>query len=485
MSLRSAVRRRFGADPRALAAYRMSLAAVVLLDLVLRSRSLVAFYTDRGVLPRAVLFDLHPTLAPYSVFALSGAAWAQWALFGATALAALALFVGYRSTLATVATGVLVVSLQVRNPLVMNGGDVVLQMLFLWALVLPVGERWSVDALRGGEPREWVASFATAGVLIQPVIIYATNAVLKFRGSAWPSGEAMEYVFSLEMFVYGLGELLAQYPAALRLFDRVWLALLVASPLLLVLMGWLRAALAAAFMAMHVGMAVTMQIGVFPLVSVVALVPALQREVWDALPGRERVPGLRALPLGRWQPRVRSSLPLVALPSLPPAAREWGRRGLTVVLAAFIAFQLLYNAASVGAVSVPDAGPLGDVEPDPRWTMFAPNPLNADLWVKAPATTAAGARVDAFHGGAFAWDKPPDVAASYPSARWRKYATNVVGSENASIRQGFAAYLCRRGNARHDAGLRNVTVYGVRQFTDLDGPEPTERVRVVSANCSQ
>jgi hypothetical protein len=314
MALRSVVRRRFGVDARSLAAYRVALAAVVLLDLALRSRSLVAFYTDAGVLPRAVLFDLHPIVAPYSLFSLSGAAWVQWLLFAATAVAALALLVGYRSTLATFVTGVLVVSLHVRNPLVLNGGDLVLQMLFLWALVLPVGERWSVDALRGGEPRDRVVSLATAGVLIQPVIIYATNAVLKLRGPTWPAGDAMEYVFSLEMFVHGLGDVLAQYPALLSVFDRVWLALLVASPLLVLLTGWLRAALAAAYAGMHLGMLASMQIGVFTLISVVALVPFLPGVVWDALPARERVPGLRAVPLARWQDRVRAALPLAPRP---------------------------------------------------------------------------------------------------------------------------------------------------------------------------
>lgn len=483
MNLRGVVRRRFSVDARALAAFRVALGAIVVLDLLLRSRSLVAFYTDAGVLPRETLLDLHPIVARFSLHVLSGAAWFQWLLFGVTATAALSLVVGYRSRLATFVTGVLVVSLQVRNPLVLNGGDVVLQMLFLWGLLLPLGERWSVDALRDGEPRAQITSLATAGVLLQVVIIYGTNAVMKFRGDTWGSGEAIHYVFSLEMFVVYLGDVLANYPALLELFDTAWLVLLAGSFLLVVATGWARAALAAAYATMHLGMLLTMQLGVFPLISIAALLPFVPGVVWDSLPGANRVPGIRELPIERWQARIRSTLPLVSLPALPQSVHYWGRRTLTVALAVFIAFQLAYNAASVGLAPVPEAGPLDGEQPDPRWNMFAPNPLTTDYWLKAPATTASGNRVDAFHGGQFEWGKPPDVANSYPSARWRKYTTNVAQADTDAVPEALAGYLCTRWERRHDSRLANVTVYVVEQYSRLEGPEPIERVRLATHRC--
>jgi len=244
MDFRGAVASRFGADARSLAAFRVGLAGVVLLDLLLRSRFLGAFYTDDGAVPRSVVLAANPTVGRLSLHALSGDLWFQVALFALTGLAALAMLVGYRTTLATLVTGLLVVSLHVRNPLVLNGGDLVLQMMFLWGLFLPLGEQWSVDALRDGPRTDWVTSVATAGVLCQVVVIYTTNAVLKLRGDAWLSGEAIQYVFSLEMFVTGIGHLLADYPSLLVAFDKVWLGLLAASVLLLLVTGWLRALLA-------------------------------------------------------------------------------------------------------------------------------------------------------------------------------------------------------------------------------------------------
>jgi len=484
MDVRAAVVSRLGADTRSLAVFRVGIAAVVLLDLLLRSRYLGAFYTDAGVLPRALLFAVEPTLGPLSLHALSGAVWFQVALFVLTGVGAAAMLVGYRTTLATLVTGLLVVSLHVRNPLVLNGGDLVLQMLFLWGLFLPLGERWSVDALREDPRDEWVTSVATAGVLCQVVVIYATNAVLKLRGDAWLSGDAIQYVFSLEMFVHGVGHWLANYPALLVAFDKVWLGMLVGSGLLVLATGWPRALLAAAYAAMHVGMAATMQLGVFPFVAVVALVPFVPSVVWNALAGRAHRPVATGPRVARVRETLRARLPLVSTPSLPPDALRWGRKALTVALAAFLVVQLAYSAASVGLFPVPDAGPLDGGEPEARWNMFAPEPLSTDRWLKAPATTVDGDRIDAFHGGAFTWDKPPDVSRSYPSARWRKYATNAADADDQSVREGLSDYLCERSPTGPAAAVQNVTVYSVEQPTRLGGEEPVRRVRLASTNCT-
>lgn len=484
MDLREAAAARLNADARSLAAFRVGVAAVVIVDLLLRSRSLTAFYTDAGVLPRSVLFARQPVFGPLSLHALSGAAWAQGLLFAVTGLSAVALLVGYRTTVATLVTGLLVVSLHVRNPLVLNGGDLVLQMLFLWGLFLPLGERWSVDALRGGGGRrDRVLSVATAGVLCQVVIVYTTNAVLKLRGDAWLSGEAIRAVFSLEMFVVGFGHVLADFPALLVAFDRVWLAMLAGSAVLLVATGWIRAVLAGAFASMHVGMAATMQLGLFPAAAVVALVPFLPGVVWDALaPVTERVQ--QSATAERVATGLRGRLPLVSTPSLPAGVRDAGRTAVTVALAGFLVAQLAYSAASVGFLPVPDAGPLDGEEPEARWNMFAPEPLSVDRWLRAPAETASGERVDAFHGGAFAWDKPPDVSATYPSSRWRKYVTNVAGADDQSVPDGLSRYLCERSPVGRTAAVRNVTVYSVEQPTRLGGDEPVRRVPLASTNCT-
>jgi hypothetical protein len=480
---RDAVARRFGADTRALAAFRISLAALVLADLLLRTRNLVAFHTDAGVLPRQLLYERYPEISRVSIHALSGAAWVQGALFVVAAVVALAMLAGYRTTLTTAVTGLLLVSLQYRNPMVLNGGDVLLRMLFLWAIFLPLGERWSVDALQTDGHRSRVLSVATAGVLLQVVVVYATNAALKHRSDLWTSGEAIEYVFSLDMFVVGFGEILREYPAVLGAFDRLWLALVTGSVLLLVLTGWLRAALVSLFAGMHLGMLATMQLGLFPLISVAALLPFVPPVVWDRLPGCEDVPFLRDAPVREWQRSLRRTLPLVSLPSPPASVRLWWGRALSGGLAVVLVVILVWNAATVGFVAIPDDAPVNS-DPAPRWNMFAPAPLQTDAWFKAPGALESGERVDAFQGGSFTWEKPPDVSATYGNERWRKYLSNLQGADSQELNDRFAGYLCERWNARHDSSLENVSVHAVLQPTRLDGPEPTRRVKLATHNCS-
>lgn len=68
--LSAALAARCSVDLRALAAFRIGLGALVIADLIRRSRSLSAFYTDDGVLPRSALFADYGEV--YSVHALVG-----------------------------------------------------------------------------------------------------------------------------------------------------------------------------------------------------------------------------------------------------------------------------------------------------------------------------------------------------------------------------------------------------------------------------
>ena len=51
------VRELFGIDTRSLAVFRIGLALAILADLLIKAPDLIAFYTDDGVLPRALLAE--------------------------------------------------------------------------------------------------------------------------------------------------------------------------------------------------------------------------------------------------------------------------------------------------------------------------------------------------------------------------------------------------------------------------------------------
>jgi hypothetical protein len=110
----------FGADLRSLATFRIVLALLVLADLANRATDISAHYTDAGIMPRTVLVEQLLSPWAFSLNLMNGGRLFQALLFGVAALAAFGMLVGYRTRLMTFVVWVLLLSIQVRNPLV-NG----------------------------------------------------------------------------------------------------------------------------------------------------------------------------------------------------------------------------------------------------------------------------------------------------------------------------------------------------------------------------
>jgi hypothetical protein len=463
--VRAALRARLGVDTRALAAFRVALGLLVLADLALRARDLTAFYTDAGVLPRSLLFELFPTVGRLSFHALSGALAWQAVLFALTAAAAVALVAGARSRLAALLLFVLLLSVHARNLAVLNAGDSLLRRLLLWGALLPLGARWGVSA---DDRDECVASLATAGLLVQVVAVYVVNAAVKLRGEAWPSGTAVRYVFGMDALTTGVGDLLAEQAALLALGTYAWLGLVAVSPLLLVATGRRRTLLVAAFAGGHLFMLATLRLGVFPLVSVAALLPFLPAGVWDRVErasagARSRLAGARRRP---------------PAPGRPVLGRL-DRPATRTVAALLLAFVFVWNAAAVGLVALP-AGTASVDPSERRWDMFAPEPQATDAWHVPVGTTTAGEQVDALRGGAPVFDvvRP---AATYPTHRWYVYLTDLQRAPG--LRPGFAEYLCTRWDRTHASDLARVELVVVTQPVRLDAPDPTERRSLGTYEC--
>lgn len=464
---RSVLERRLGVDTRALAAFRVGLGVVLLVDLGLRARDLVTFYTDAGVLPRAALARLYPGFRTISLHALSGEAWVQAVLFLVAAAFAVALVLGYRTRIATVGSLLVLVSLHARNPLVLNAGDVLLRRLLLWAVFLPLGARWAVDARRDGSHEGTVAGVATAGLLAQVVLVYATNAAFKLRTDVWTGGDAIRYVFALDQFTAGVGPALAAHPGVLEATALGWLGLVCCSWLLLVLTGRARTLLAAAFAAGHLGMLATMDLGVFPLVSLVGLVPFVAPGTWDWV-GKHVHPVTPTF--DRWLPR--RPVPPVSVPF-----ERSGRRIRATVLTVLLVGLLLWNAIAVDVVDRPE--PVPAVVEDRAWDMFA-NPPRAESWVVANATVGSE-RTVSHRVPAAGVDRPPD--GDYPRARWRKYQLKV-GAYDERPYAHLARDVCRRWSATVGEPVQTVNLTRVVERTRLDGPDQSRVTDIGSYDCS-
>lgn len=275
----------FGIDLRTLAFFRICLACLLLGDLADRAIDLSAHYSDAGIVPRVLLLDTGGWRP--SLHLISGSVVVQGALFGLAALCASALLFGYRTRVATAACWFLTLSLQVRNPYIMSGGDTLILLLLFWSMFLPLGARFSVDsALTPQESTNRYFSIATLALLFQCMYVYFFGALLK-TGDTWlADGTALAYALSVDSYATVFGQWFLARPSLTQLMTYfVWYLELLAPFLMFLplLHVPLRSIALISLVILHLGFFLFLNVGIFPLASLTSLVVFIPGEFWDWL----------------------------------------------------------------------------------------------------------------------------------------------------------------------------------------------------------
>jgi len=296
--MKNYVSQAFGADLRSLAALRIGTASLILLDLLQRSTDLVAHYTDFGVVPRGLVMTHSSSRWYISVHFLSGIWEVQALLFILAGLAALALLVGYRTRLAGVISWLLFVSLCNRDPFVLQGGDMLLRLVLFWGMFLPWGAVYSADSAwcddETSQPNWQYFSWGTAAYALQILIMYWMTVLLKSGSQWWSEGSAVYYTLNIDYLVTPIGKLLVGAPyGALRLATWSEAIFEIVGPLLLLLpvrRGWIRITSVVCFVLLHLLFLATLLIGIFPVISIIAMLFFLPGTFWDWLRNKRNPP---------------------------------------------------------------------------------------------------------------------------------------------------------------------------------------------------
>lgn len=139
----------FRLDVRSLALCRILLGIALLADGWRRLGGARDFYSNEGVLPNhAHLFQIKETGQVWSLMHAVSSVGEAWVVIGLAMLAYLALIIGAWTKTAEVVSLVAAVSFAGRNSLLTTGADGVRIALLAITLWLPMGQAWSVDALR-------------------------------------------------------------------------------------------------------------------------------------------------------------------------------------------------------------------------------------------------------------------------------------------------------------------------------------------------
>jgi len=504
-------------DARSLGLFRVVFGLVLFSDLARRWAELGFWYTNSGLLPNHTLLWRPPAGRMFSLFFTVSSV--QEAQFGfALCAVAYAMFVlGYRSRWAQLLTLVARVSLNSRLLVLENGGDMVMDLLCLLTLPLPLGARFSLDALatatrekRAGEAdgaagdgaardgvADWtrrpVESLAVLGLLLQFAAIYLLNAASK-NGAAWRDGSAVHYALHQDKLVTWVGVWMREHLPQRALRTLTWSVLatewlgfaLIITPLFA-----RRARLVAACLMplLHAGFALGLNLGGFSPAMISFYPLLLSAEHWDGLSRRF---GARVAPARAKLENLLGLLPSwLRPPPLTPPSKAWRvvtEAGVIMLLLAIGSEVLNDNAPVPQALRVAQPAWAKAIIEYPRilqgWRMFAAEPPRTDSMIYVEALTATGAHVDPYNEVASDQSHPAgDVVPRHmgQSQFFVMYSERIPNEGYAAYRQAFSEWLLAYPARTHrdEDCLLSYDVYLVTDHSPAPGaaPWPTPRDR--------
>ncbi len=455
---------------RSLAVFRIGLGLFVFLYAVLSLADAEAFLSDQGILPREILTRTQwesPML--WSLHLLSGSVGFQWVLLLLQALAGVSLALGFRTRTATILSWILVCSLETRNPLILNGADIVLRILLFWSIFIPLARCWSMDSMRTNKPlhKSTVVSIAGFCLIAQILFVYVFAAALKDTNAWWTSGHALLVTLNLDIFATPLGVWLRGHAEWCRWLCRASYLLELVMPWVILLPFWrtgFRLAAIIGFCLFHLGIGLCMDIGFFPWLMMSAWLVLIPASVWDRAANMFKRPRLA----------LHTS---VGRSMLPGRGFRWAAVAVNVFVVVCFAYVFLWNLRGTNFAKWEKIFPRSinhfafALRLDQYWSMFAPTPLTEDGWYILKASLSDGSDVDLLRNGAqLDWNKPALASALYKDSRWQKLLVNLWTPEFRNHRVRVGEYICRKWNQQQGA-LSQAVAWNLHYMMELTRPD--------------
>ncbi|HTB60071.1 MAG TPA: DCC1-like thiol-disulfide oxidoreductase family protein [Polyangia bacterium] len=272
-------------DLRSLALGRIVLGLVLIGDLLRRIPDLRDLYSNLGLIPNHTVLWRPPFPRIFSVFFMASLPEEAAIWFFIAFIFFFCFLVGYRTRLFHLLSFAMTTSLHNRVLQAENWGGVAIGVLMIWTAFLPLGRRFSVDALRAslrarpdetpadlaagvpGPDERQTTSLAALGLLLQIAAIYWLNFVHK-SGPTWRDGSAVHYVLWQERIVTWVGLQVREHaPYAFTKLLTEGTLVIEASAAFLVLTPifwrWTRFIAALLLVGLHCGIALLVDLGIF------------------------------------------------------------------------------------------------------------------------------------------------------------------------------------------------------------------------------
>jgi hypothetical protein len=475
-------------DFRSLALFRITLGIVLIFDFITKAFDLTAFYTDRGIFPRDLAIKYLGWWS-FSFHMASGALWFQVILVAISLVLAVCLICGYQTRWVTFFLWLYVVSLQNRNYLILHSGDALIRLLLFWAMFLPMNARWSMDRLVNKKflpTVKGICSLASIGILLQLLVMYFFTAMLKDHPEWTKNHLALYYAMSLEQFTTGLGQYLLNFPGLMKFLTALTVNLEFFGPILLMtpfVSRYARWVIPFMFIGFHLSLFLTMNLGLFPWISLVAWFLFLPGEMWDLL--EKHFANIGKKLSETFVPIMRAALKHLPEPhqTTTPIWMVWVSR---LILVASLVAMTFWNVITLPKLDRPTPNWIRayalPMRLDQYWSMFAPYPMRADGWFVVDGKLKDGSSFDTWNGNfPVNWDKPTDFMKSFRSSQWRKYLYNVwIDYEDEddidALQLAFGKWVCREWNdlgerPDHAQQLDSYELFYMKEMTPPPGEQ--------------
>ncbi len=437
-------------DTRSLGVFRIMLGLTILLDLYIRAKHLELFYTNEGV------FQIKPGfvwLNHLSLHTFSGEAEYITLLFWIAACFAVLLIIGFLTPVVQPICWFLLISLHARNTYVLNDGDTLLRLIMFISIFLPIGARFSADALLF---KKWTTkvednyySAWTLAFIFQLIILYAVSGWAKFT-KIWHSGQGIYYTMMSHTYAKSTSKYLLNTPFVMTLLTYF--------TLLLERFGWFlllfssrtqlyRLIAVVLFISFHFGLFLFMELGIFPLVAIVAWIALIPSFIWD-----------KYLPQTAGLKNVDAQNQSNGLIGLLFKKNSW--RSLTIQCFGVLAITLnIYHNFDLNDHSFVKIKPfdflIEKLYLDQGWRVFT-GPATSDGWYVIEATLADGESIDLLkQEWPLNWEKPQVVSEEYKTHRQRKFIGRI--RDNIYYQKQLILYLSNKWNESHEPNSKIVS----------------------------
>ncbi len=446
----------YSLDYRALAIMRIGLGVCLILDIVFRIVHLTAFQTGEGVLPISCFGKDYMTMPYLSLHSLNDSYSYQLGLAIIAMVFYFLFLIGYKARLMAFFSWFMLCSLHARNCFVLQGGDELLRFALFWCMFMPISNRYSYDSrIRNSSLiKNDYFHVPALGLGLLVFSVYFFSALLK-TSTEWRSeGTALYYALSIDQMTFPSANLIYHSPALLKVLSLYvfYLELLVGFLFFIPFKNNLFRTLGVVLIVtLHLGIASTMMVGLFPLIGIVTAIGLLPGKTMDWLEPRyikvsAGIKKMFPLKFKTQYSNEQSSIEVVR-------ENYYVQLVKNSFLFFVIAFSALWSIANlnVGIIVSPRFKPMADLlRLEHNWGMFSPSVFKNDGWTVVEAKTTKGELIDINNNGAkLSFAKPAQVLNYYNGDRWRKYQENMLNDSFEALRKHYGSYLFNKWNSEH------------------------------------